>query len=189
MGPVHGIGLVGLSSPTRTLGRAQRRGHKSLGIAESALFPATTAVALARRLRQNDVYAGGFYRDTVGLYQPELTLDYLIFDLAGRSGAIHAAKAEFQVEDIGGLPIPDALTDTVDQAVERALEQRPDLLEHVARLPSADASKQQATLFRIPNSYRMAFAMRPANWQKRNLELVLQTAVTDFVAGPPHMAS
>jgi hypothetical protein len=27
----------------------------------------------------------------------------------------------------------------------------------------------------------------PGNWQKRNLELVLQTAVTDSVAGPPHV--
>jgi len=26
----------------------------------------------------------------------------------------------------------------------------------------------------------------PANWQTKNLEVVLQTTVTDSVAGPPH---
>ena len=223
-------------------GRAQL-----LGIAKSALFPTVSAVALARTVRQNDVYAGGFYRDTTGLFQPTLNLNYLIFDFGGRSGAINAAKAElfaadfafndvhrniifqtaatyyrllnamgqeesakatllnaqtvekdtqsrldhglatlpdlleaqaataqadydlqsaigdleiahadlattvglppsvrFQVQDITELPLPDALTDTVDQAVDRALAQRPDLLQRVANLRSADASIQAA---------------------------------------------
>jgi outer membrane protein len=42
------------------------------------------------------------------------------------------------------LSLPDALTDTADQAVDRALAQRPDLLQRVANLRSAEASIQQA---------------------------------------------
>jgi len=70
-----------------------------LGIAKSALFPTISAVALARTVRQNDLYAGGFYRDTTGAFQPTLNLSYLIFDFGGRSGAINAAKAEMFAAD------------------------------------------------------------------------------------------
>ena len=218
-----------------------------LGIAKSALFPTISAVAIARTVRQNDLYAGGFYRDTTGVFQPTLNLSYLIFDFGGRSGAINAAKAEmfaadfafndvhrniifqtvasyyrllnalgqqeaakatllnaqtvekdtqsrldhglatlpdlleaqaataqadydlqaaigaveiaradlattlglppgaqFQVQDISELSLPDSLTDTADRAVDRALAQRPDLLQRVANLRSAEASIQQA---------------------------------------------
>src|SRR6201997_53447 len=65
-----------------------------LGIAKSALFPTISALALARTVRQNDLYADGFYRDTTGVFQPALNLSYLIFDFGGRSGAINAARAE-----------------------------------------------------------------------------------------------
>src|ERR1700758_198456 len=64
-----------------------------LGIAKSTLFPTISAVALARTVRQNDLYGGGFYRDTTDLFQPSLNLSYLIFDFGGRGGAINAAKA------------------------------------------------------------------------------------------------
>ena len=232
---------------TRVAWQEAKARAQSLGVAESALFPTISAVALARTFRQNDIYAGGFYRDTVGLFQPTLNLNYLIFDFGRRSGTINAAKAElfaadfafndthrkiiyqvtanyyrllnamgqqeaakatlvnaqtvekdaqsrldhglatlpdlleaqaasaqadfdlqaaigaletaqgdlatslgmppgtqFPVQNINDLPIPDALTDTADEAVDRALAQRPDLLEQVARLRSADASIQQA---------------------------------------------
>ena len=218
-----------------------------LGIAKSALFPTITALALARTVRQNDLYAEGFYRDTTGVFQPALNLNYLIFDFGGRSGTINVARAEMfaanfafndvhrnlifqslagyyrvlnalgqldaakvallnaqtverdaqtrldhglatlpdlleaqaataqadydlqatigtletaradlattlglppdaqlQVEDVSDLPLPDALTDTADQAVDRALAQRPDLLQRVANLRAAEASVQFA---------------------------------------------
>jgi len=230
-------------------GRAQL-----LGIAKSALFPTISALAIARTVRQNDVYAAGFYRDTTGVFQPALNLSYLIFDFGGRSGAINAARAEmfaadfafndvhrniifqtvgsyyrllnakgqqeaakatllnaqtveqyaqsrldhglatlpdlleaqaataqadydlqaaigaletaradlattlglppgaqFQVHDINELPLPDALTESVDQAVDRALAQRPDLLQRVANLRAAEASVHQARSSYFPS--------------------------------------
>lgn len=232
---------------TRIAWESAKARAELLGIAKSALFPTLSALAAARTLRQNDIYAGGFYRDTVGAFQPALNLTYMIFDFGGRSGAIKAARAEmfaadfafndvhrkiifqtvesyyrllnalgqqeaakatllnaqtveqdtqarldhglatipdlleaeaataqadydlqaaigaletsradlattldlpagaeFKVQDISELPLPNALTDTADQAVERALAQRPDLLQRVANLRSADASIQQA---------------------------------------------
>jgi outer membrane protein TolC len=227
---------------------------QSVGVAQSALFPTIAAVALARTSRQNSLYAGGFYRDTIGLFQPALSLNYLIFDFGQRSGAINEAKAEmfaadfafndthrriiyqviasyyrllnamgqqeaaqatlanaqtvekdtqsrldhglatlpdlleaqaasaqadydlqaaigaqeiargdlattlglppgtqFPVQSIHEVLIPDTLTDTADEAVDRALAQRPDLLEQVAKLRAADASIQQARSSYFPS--------------------------------------
>jgi len=266
-----------------------------LGIAESALFPTITAVAVARTLRQNDIYAGGFYRDTIGLFQPALDLNYLIFDFGRRSGAINAAKAEmfaadfafndthrkiiyqvtanyyrllnamgqqdaakatllnaqtvekdaqsrldhglatlpdlleaeaaaaqadfdlqaaigaqeiaqgdlatslglppgarFQVQDISELPIPDALTDTADEAINRALAQRPDLLEQVANIRVADAAIHAARSSYFPSlsfsgigGLQRDYGQRnqfPAAYAEReiwNVELSLQWTLFD----------
>jgi outer membrane protein len=243
-----------------------------LGVAQSALFPTITALALARTLRQNDVYAGGFYRDTVGLFQPALNLDYLIFDFGRRSGSIDVAKAEmfaadfafndthlkiiyqttstyyrllnamgqqdaakatllnaqtvekeaqsrldhglatlpdlleaqaasaqadfdlqaaigvqetaqgdlattlglppsanFQVQSIDNLPIPDTLSGTADEAVERALAQRPDLLQQFAQLKSADAQIQQERSNYFPSVSISGFGGLQRDWGQRDL--------------------
>jgi outer membrane protein len=239
---------------TRVAWQSAKARAESLGIAKSALFPTISASVLARTWRQNTLYADGFYRDTVGLFQPGLNLNYLVFDFGGRNGAIDAAKAEmfaanfafndvhreiiyqtaanyyrllnafgqqqvakatlltaqtvekdaqsrldhglatlpdlleakaasaqadydlqaaigaletahgdlatslglppntqFQVEDINQLPIPDALIDTADAVVDRALAQRPDLLQRVAELRSAEATIQQARANYFPS--------------------------------------
>ena len=73
---------------TRVAWQTAKARAQSVGIAQSALFPTITAIALTRTLRQNDIYAGGFYRDTLGLFQPVLDVNYLIFDFGRRSGAI-----------------------------------------------------------------------------------------------------
>ena len=245
---------------------------QSVGIAKSALYPTMTAVALARTFRQNDIYAGGFYRDTVGLFQPVLDVNYLIFDFGRRGGAIDAAKADmfaadfafndthrkiiyqvtadyyrllnamgqqeaakatllnaqavekdaqsrldhglatlpdlleaqaasaqadfdlqaaigaqenahgdlattlglrpgtkFQVQDIGELPIPDALPDAADAAIERALAQRPDLLEQVAKVRSKVAAIQQARSSYFPTLSFSGIGGLQRDYGQRNL--------------------
>jgi outer membrane protein TolC len=239
---------------TRVAWQNAKARAQSLGVAKSALLPTLSAVALARTSRQATLYATGFYRDTYGIFEPALSLDYLIFDFGRRSGAINVAKDEmyavdfafndthrkiiyqvaagyyrllnamgqqeaakatllnaqtvekdaqsrldhglatlpdlleaqaasaqadfdlqaaigaqetaqgylattlglppdtnFQVQDINDLPIPDALTDTADVAIDRALAQRPDLLEQVARVRAADASIQAARSSYFPS--------------------------------------
>jgi len=49
-----------------------------------------------------------------------------------------------QVESIDKLPAPPQLMQSVDQAMDRALQQRPDLQEQVARLRAAQADIKQA---------------------------------------------
>src|SRR5260370_34979201 len=78
-------------------------------------------------------------------------------DLATAVGT--SAAAAIHVQPINQLPTPDSIGDTVDQAINRALEQRPDLMQRVAEIRSANARVKEAraayypalTLNVIPN--------------------------------------
>ena len=53
-------------------------------------------------------------------------------------------QSAFQVEDITRLTTPTAMVDSVDQEIDRAFAQRPELLQQVARVRSANAAIKQA---------------------------------------------
>jgi outer membrane protein TolC len=59
--------------------------------------------------------------------------------------------AQFRVQSIDQLTIPDTITETADQAIERALTQRPDLLGQLAQVRAADASLKQARSSYFPS--------------------------------------
>lgn len=48
------------------------------------------------------------------------------------------------VQPLKELPIPDAITDSVEAAIDRALTQRPDLMQQVAQIRSANARVKEA---------------------------------------------
>jgi outer membrane protein len=58
-------------------------------------------------------------------------------DLANAIGISPTNK--FQVENIQNLTIPQELTDTVEMSIDRALAQRPDLMQQVEQLRAAEA--------------------------------------------------
>jgi hypothetical protein len=68
--------------------------RRPVGVAEGSLFPTLTAAAVASTWRYGFLLGEDFHRQTVGLFQPTLNLNYLIFDFGQRSGSIQAAKAE-----------------------------------------------------------------------------------------------
>jgi outer membrane protein len=55
-----------------------------------------------------------------------------------------AAATQIRVQPINELPAPDALSDTAEAAIHRALEQRPDLQAQAADIRVAQAERQQA---------------------------------------------
>lgn len=65
----------------------------SLGIARSALYPTVAAIAVANTSRIRVLFGTDFFRQTSGVFQPDIQVDYLIFDFGARSGAIDEAKA------------------------------------------------------------------------------------------------
>src|SRR5215471_2722643 len=58
-------------------------------------------------------------------------------DLAASLGI--PPTTQFQVESIGNIPVADAITDTVETSIDKALSQRPDLMQRVAELRAAGA--------------------------------------------------
>lgn len=85
---------------TRVAWNEAKAKAESLGIARSALYPTMSAVALAVTLRQASLIGEYFHRQTEGVFEPVLHVEYLIFDVGGRSGAIDAAKANLLASDL-----------------------------------------------------------------------------------------
>jgi outer membrane protein len=70
-------------------------------------------------------------------------------DLATSLGA--RPSTVIRVQPIDELSTPDSIGDTVDDLIERALEQRPDLMRRVADIRSAEASIKEARAAYFPN--------------------------------------
>lgn len=239
---------------TRVAWEVAKSRAASLGIARAALFPTMAAVALAETARTAALIGEFFHRQSLGVFEPVLHVDYLVFDIGGRSGTIDKAKANLlasdlafndthrkiifvvasayykllnavgqreaaevsltnartveddaqsrlhnglatkpdsleataaraqgdfdlqaavgaediargdlatvlglppettiQVQPIADLALPGAMVDTIDQAMDRAFAQRPDLLEQLARLRAAQASLKQTRSTRFPS--------------------------------------
>jgi outer membrane protein TolC len=232
---------------TRVAWEAAKARAASLGIARGELFPTIAAVALAGTVRDAALIGQYFHRQTIGLFEPVLHVEYLVFDFGGRSGAFDAAKAnllaadlafndthrkiifevasayysllnaqgqreatevslknaqaveedaenrlsnglatkpdqleataaraqadydlqaavgnediargnlatamglppetKIQVQPIAELPLPDKMAESVDEEIDRAFAQRPDLLAQLARVRGANAAIKQA---------------------------------------------
>jgi outer membrane protein len=233
--------------------QAKARGAE-LGIARSALYPTIAALAVADTARLRILFNSTFVRDTAGSFSAGIQLDYLIFDVGGRSGAIDEAKANllasdlafndthlkiifavssayyqllnaigqqgaaeanlknaqaveqdanerlmnglatrpdllettasraqaeydlqaavgaeeiaqgnlatvlgvrpgapYRVQDVDDLKMPDQIGESVDAAIDRALQQRPDLKEDFEKLRAADAAIKQARSSYFPS--------------------------------------
>lgn len=62
-----------------------------------------------------------------------------------------SATSAIHVQPLKELPIPDAVDDSVDAAIDRALAQRPDLMQQVADLRAANARVKEARAAYYPS--------------------------------------
>jgi outer membrane protein len=70
-------------------------------------------------------------------------------DLATAVGAY--ATAIMRVQPLDQIPTPEAIAETIDQAINRALGQRPDLIQQVAEIRSAEAAVKEAKAAYYPH--------------------------------------
>jgi outer membrane protein TolC len=70
-------------------------------------------------------------------------------DLATALGA--PASARFGVQPLSEVPATESIADTVEQAIHRALEQRPDLLAQIADVRLGEAERQQGRAAFFPS--------------------------------------
>ena len=239
---------------TRVAWQQAKSKADALGIARSALYPTLSAVVLADSLRTATLIGEYFHRQTEGIFEPVLHVEYLVFDIGGRSGEIDATKANllaadfafndthrriiyqvasayyrllnaegqreaaevslenaktidedasarlanglatkpdeleaaaaraqadydlqavvgavdiargdlatavgfapgtaFKIQNVDQLQLPSSIADSVDQEIDHAFSQRPDLLQQLARLRADDASIKQAKSSYFPS--------------------------------------
>ncbi len=108
-----------------------------LGIARSSLYPTLTAVALAVSLRQATLIGEYFHRQTEGIFEPILHVEYLVFDVGGRSGEIDVAKANLLASDL-------AFNDTHRRIIYQVAEAYYRLLNAQGQRQAAESSLENA---------------------------------------------
>jgi outer membrane protein TolC len=85
---------------TRVTWQQAKARAASLGIARSTFLPTIAAVALAATERTAALNGQYFERDTLGVFEPTLHVEYLVFDFGGRSGAVDIAKANLLIANL-----------------------------------------------------------------------------------------
>jgi outer membrane protein len=95
------IDLAELHNPeTRAAWERARMRADELGIARSQYFPTIVASVSAASLRQPALIGEYLHRQTIASFSPVLHVEYLIFDVGGRSGALDVAKANLLIQDL-----------------------------------------------------------------------------------------
>ncbi len=79
---------------TRAAWENTRAAGARLGIARSDLLPSVNAVALTNTTRTGILFNDVFVQQTLGIFQPMLQLNYLIFDFGARSARIDEARQQ-----------------------------------------------------------------------------------------------
>ena len=84
---------------TRAAWQAARAQAGALRIAKSDLLPALAAVAMTNTTRDGVLFGDTFVRQTTGVYQPMLELNYLVLDFGGRGSQIEEARQQLLAAD------------------------------------------------------------------------------------------
>ncbi len=65
-----------------------------LGVSRSDLYPALTAVMMSNTTRDGILLGDAFVRQTLGLYQPMLQVNYLLLDFGDRTARVETARQQ-----------------------------------------------------------------------------------------------
>jgi outer membrane protein len=99
-------------------------------------------------------------------------------DLANATGA--AATGSIRVQPIEQIPMPESISGTVDEAINRALQQRPDLMQQVAEIRSANARAKEARAAFYPT---LNFSVRPTAQALYGIQQTFPSAHTADLTG------
>jgi outer membrane protein len=97
-------------------------------------------------------------------------------DLATAVGA--SATTVIHVQSLDQIPSRESIGDTVDQAIGRALEQRPDLMQQVAEIRSENARVQEARAHQSAHRNTVESNMRRNQQQQNQKTLIKEKTLT-----------
>lgn len=189
------IDVAQLHNPeTRVAWQQAKARAAGLGIARSALYPTISAVALAISLRQAALVGEYFNRQTEGVFEPVLEVEYLVFDVGGRSGEIDAAKAELLAADLHFNDTHRKVIDEVASSYYRLLNAQGQMEAAQANLANAKAVEDDATarlangLATKPDELEATAARAQAEYDLQSAEGAVEIARGDLatvVGGEP----
>jgi outer membrane protein len=161
---------------TRVAWQLARARADALGIARSQLYPTLAAVALAASLRQAALLTYHFDRQTIGLFEPQLHVTWLIFDGGERGAAIDTAKANLLAADVGFNDTHRKLIYAVSSAYYHLLDARGQREAAEASLKNAQAVEDQVRS-RLDNGLATRPDLLEATAARAQGEYDLQAAV------------
>src|SRR5579863_8748974 len=134
---------------TRAAWQEAKSRAAALGIARSSLYPTISAVAIALTLRTATLLGEFYHRQTEGIFEPVLDVEYLVFDGGGRSGEIDAAKANLLASDL-------AFNDTHRRVIYQVASAYYRLLNAEGQRQAAEASLENAKTVEEDATARLA---------------------------------
>jgi outer membrane protein len=163
---------------TRAAWENTRAAAARLGIARSDLLPALNAVALTNTTREGLVFGNTFVQETVGVFQPMLQLNYLIFDFGARSAHIDEARQQLLGAN---LTFNRTFLDVLFETMRRYY----DFLNAVGQKDAAQANFDNAETVRraVEARLNVGLATLPDALEARSAaaqaNFILQTAIGD----------
>jgi outer membrane protein len=91
-----------------------------------------------------------------------------------------SARVAIRIEPLSEIPTPESIGDTVDQAINRALQHRPDLMQQLAEVRAANASIKEARAAYYPT---LNFTATPAAQSLYGLQQTLPWAHSADLTG------
>ena len=137
---------------TRAAWQAARAQAGALQIAKSDLLPALTAVAMTNTTRDGVLFGDNFVRQTTGIYQPMLELNYLVLDFGGRRSQIEAARQQLLAAD---FDFNRALLDVLFETARRYYT----MLNEAGQLDAAKDNLNNAETVRKATEARLAVGL------------------------------
>lgn len=122
---------------TRVAWDEARSALAAKNIARSALLPTLTGLVLSQTIRDGVLFDSTFYRQTEGIVEPALELDYTVFDWNGRLDALRAARFDLLASDF-------AFNNTHLQVMEQVASSYYRLLNAQGQVTAAQANLQNA---------------------------------------------
>jgi outer membrane protein TolC len=139
------IDLAEAHNPQTRIAWEQAKARAALlGVARASLLPTIAAVASAATVRDAALIGQYFHRQTLGVFEPVLHVEYLIFDIGGRSGAIEVAKANLLAADLSFNDTHRKIIFQVVSAYYRLLNARGQRESAEASLKNAQAVEEDA---------------------------------------------
>ncbi len=172
---------------TRSAWERARQSAANKGIAKAALFPTLTGLVLGQTTRVGVLFNSTFVRQTEGILEPALQLDYTIFDWNARLDAVRAARYDLFADDFAFNQIHLDIINAVTQRYFALLNSEGQVAAATISLQNAQTEAREVDarlaqgLATLPDALEARAAAAQALYALTNLKGTQSNAEADLV--------